>query len=105
MYNLIILLLLVSVPLSAKSYLSEYRGNGLVIIFQGDIKEGDEDEVRSLQTQYLESLANPNRPNRPHNIEVSLNRYGVKITKMKDNPYIDSENAQPYFAPERGNQP
>jgi len=40
MYNLIILLLLVSAPLSAKSYLSEYRGNGLVIIFQGDIKEG-----------------------------------------------------------------
>ena len=85
-------------PLAAQSFLSEYRGHGYVVIFQGDIKEGDEDEVRSLQTQYLESMIHPHYRNRLHNLSTQLGKFGVKVKTIEDNPYIDSENAVPYFS-------
>ncbi len=101
MKKILILLLLIASPLAAKSYLSEYRGHGYIVIFQGDIKEGNEDEVRSLQTQYLESMLNPRHRDRNYNLGVKLGKLGVKVSKIKDDPYIDLENATPCFTPDR----
>lgn len=99
MKKLLVVFLLITSPLAAKSYLSEYRGHGKVIIFHGDIKDDQEDEARSLQTRYLESLGDPLHPNRAHNFQVELSRLGVKISIIEDNPYIQSEDATPYFTP------
>ena len=101
MKKIILMLLLITSPLIAKPYQSEYRGQGYVVIFQGDITEGNEGSVRSLQTRYLESMLNPRHRNRLHNLGNELGKLGIKVTIVEDNPYIDSENATHYFPPER----
>lgn len=91
-----LILLCVTYTLSAEPYYSEYRGNGYVISFRGEIRNEDEPLVRNYQTKYLESL--PYYVQR-RNIEMELNKLGVSIEMIKDNPYIHSEKAYPYYTP------
>lgn len=90
-------LCLLTTTLFARPYLSEYHASGMVVIFHGDIKEGDEGQVRVLQTQYLESLVP--HPHHLHYLEAELKKLGVKITQVEHDPSVQSENATPYFPP------
>lgn len=93
-YSLLLICLFAS-TLFAKPYLSEYHGQGIVVIFQGEIKQEDEGQVRRLQTLYLESLVL--RPDRLYQYRTELARLGVKVTESDDDPFIPSEQATPYF--------
>jgi hypothetical protein len=99
-FTLSFILFLISFPLLAKPYFAEYREEGRIIVFHGNIEEKNEPRVRLLQTQYLESLKVFSRKTQ---FEAALNRLGVTVEEIRDEPSISSEKAKTLVSPSTQN--